>query len=136
MNFKLTTIILCLLIASSYADAHHSLAPYDIRNAIEITGVGRVYLDLLMKKMWYFVAAKRGMVESVPIRFKSFDEDKRYFYMTHRNLVDFLRDEEAAEKRRRQKWEADSGRDDLLGRVFSPSSLAELALFKKGDHDD
>jgi hypothetical protein len=39
MKLKLTTLILCSLLATGYAFAHHSFAPYDIRNAIEITGV-------------------------------------------------------------------------------------------------
>ena len=39
MNFKLTTLTLCFLMVTGYALAHHSLAPYDIRNAIEIVGV-------------------------------------------------------------------------------------------------
>ena len=38
MKTKLTGIALCLL-AFGYASAHHSLAPYDIRNSIEVTGV-------------------------------------------------------------------------------------------------
>ena len=39
MNFKLTIITLCSLMVTGYASAHHSFAPYDIRNPIEITGV-------------------------------------------------------------------------------------------------
>jgi len=39
MNFKLATFALFSLLATGYAFAHHSFAPYDIRNAIEITGV-------------------------------------------------------------------------------------------------
>ncbi len=39
MNFKLTIITLCSLLVTGYAFAHHSFAPYDIRNPIEITGV-------------------------------------------------------------------------------------------------
>ena len=39
MNFKLTIITLWSLMVTGYAFAHHSFAPYDIRNAVEITGV-------------------------------------------------------------------------------------------------
>ena len=39
MNFKLTIVALCSLLVTGYAFAHHSFAPYDIRNPIELTGV-------------------------------------------------------------------------------------------------
>jgi len=39
MNFKQTILFLCFLMVTGYASAHHSFAPYDIRNPIEITGV-------------------------------------------------------------------------------------------------
>jgi len=39
MNIKLTIFTLCSLMVTAYTFAHHSFAPYDIRNAIEITGV-------------------------------------------------------------------------------------------------
>ncbi len=39
MNIKLTIFTLCSLMVTGYTFAHHSFAPYDIRNAIEITGV-------------------------------------------------------------------------------------------------
>ena len=39
MNIKLTIFTLCSLMVTGYTSARHSFAPYDIRNAIEITGV-------------------------------------------------------------------------------------------------
>jgi hypothetical protein len=39
MNFKLTIIALCSLLVTGHAFAHHSFAPFDIRNPIEISGV-------------------------------------------------------------------------------------------------
>ena len=39
MNLKLTLLTLCSLTVGGVAFAHHSFAPYDIRNPIEITGV-------------------------------------------------------------------------------------------------
>lgn len=44
MNFKLTIFVLCLLMVARYAYAHHSFAPYDIRNPIEITGVAEDFV--------------------------------------------------------------------------------------------
>ena len=39
MNFKLTMITLCSLLVTGHVFAHHSFAPYDIRNPVELTGV-------------------------------------------------------------------------------------------------
>ncbi len=39
MNFKLTIIALCSLLVTGNAFSHHSFAPFDIRNPIEISGV-------------------------------------------------------------------------------------------------
>jgi len=44
MNFKLTILALCSLMAAGYAFGHHSFAPYDIRNPIEITGVAEDFV--------------------------------------------------------------------------------------------
>jgi hypothetical protein len=39
MNFKLAMLTLVCLTSSGYALAHHSFAPYDIRNPIDVEGV-------------------------------------------------------------------------------------------------
>ena len=44
MRFKLTTIALSLLVASAYTEAHHSFAPYDIRNPINVTGFAESFV--------------------------------------------------------------------------------------------
>jgi hypothetical protein len=44
MNLKLTGLALCLLVTAEYTNAHHSLAPYDIRNTIEVTGVTESFI--------------------------------------------------------------------------------------------
>jgi hypothetical protein len=44
MNLKLTIIALCSLMVTGYAFAHHSFAPYDIRNPIDISGVAEDFV--------------------------------------------------------------------------------------------
>jgi hypothetical protein len=44
MKIKLTAMTLCSLMAAGYAVAHHSFAPFDIRNPIEITGVAEEFV--------------------------------------------------------------------------------------------
>ena len=39
MKLKLTIFAMSSLVTTGYAFAHHSFAPYDIRNAVELTGV-------------------------------------------------------------------------------------------------
>jgi len=44
MNLKLAIITFCSLMVTAYAFAHHSFAPYDIRNPIDITGVAEDFV--------------------------------------------------------------------------------------------
>ncbi len=44
MNFKVKIFALCCLIISGNVFAHHSYAPYDIRNTIEVTGVAEEFV--------------------------------------------------------------------------------------------
>jgi hypothetical protein len=70
MNFKLTITTLCSLMVTGYAFAHHSFAPYDIRNPIEITGVTEDFVYRRPHPMLTFL--DDGNVEweiEVPLRF-------------------------------------------------------------------
>ena len=44
VKLPLTFATLCCLLVTGYAFAHHSFAPYDIRNPIEITGVAEDFV--------------------------------------------------------------------------------------------
>ncbi len=44
MKFQLTFLTSCSLLVAGYAFAHHSFAPFDIRNPIEITGVAEDFV--------------------------------------------------------------------------------------------
>ena len=44
MKFKLIIVMLCSLLISGFTFAHHSFAPYDIRNPIEISGVAEDFV--------------------------------------------------------------------------------------------
>ena len=44
MKLLLTVLTSCSLLAGGYAFAHHSFAPYDIRNPIDITGVAEDFV--------------------------------------------------------------------------------------------
>ena len=70
MNFKLTIIILCSLMATGYASAHHSFAPYDIRNPIEIVGVAEDFVYKRPHPMLTFLDDENVKWEiEVPLRF-------------------------------------------------------------------
>ena len=70
MNFKLTIITLCSLMATGYASAHHSFAPYDIRNPIEITGVAEDFVYKRPHPMLTFLDDENvGWEIEVPLRF-------------------------------------------------------------------
>ncbi|MCC6678617.1 MAG: hypothetical protein IT436_15900 [Phycisphaerales bacterium] len=99
--------------------------------AIRITPVGSIYVTMLLTKMWYFVAAKRGMVDSVPDAFKSFDLDGKYHYMSHNDLVRYLQSEEQAERHRRVRWESQHGRLAQSKTLAAPHRYAEIALSKE-----
>ena len=44
MNLKLKVAAVCSLMISGYAIGHHSFAPYDIRNPIQVTGVAEEFV--------------------------------------------------------------------------------------------
>ena len=70
MNFKPTIITLCSLMATGYASAHHSFAPYDIRNPIEITGVTEDFVYRRPHPMLTFLDDENVEWEiEVPLRF-------------------------------------------------------------------
>ncbi len=70
MNFKLTIITLCSLMVTGNAFAHHSFAPYDIRNPIEITGVTEDFVYRRPHPMLTFLDDENVEWEiEVPLRF-------------------------------------------------------------------
>ncbi len=70
MNFKLTIITLCSLMVTGYAFAHHSFAPYDIRNPIEISGVTEDFVYRRPHPMLTFLDDENVEWEiEVPLRF-------------------------------------------------------------------
>ena len=108
----------------------------DSLGPIHITRVGKVYVDVLLEKQWYFAAAKRGLAHIVPRAFRSFDEKNRYVYMSHSNLIDYLKNEEGAEKNRKARWQSAHARDlDRMPMLRAPHKYAERALLRKLDDD-
>ena len=70
MNIKLTILSFCSLIVAGSASAHHSFAPYDIRNPIDITGVTVDFVYRRPHPMLTFVDEDNVEWEiEVPIRF-------------------------------------------------------------------
>ena len=70
MNIKLTILAFCSLIVAGSASAHHSFAPYDIRNPIDITGVTVDFVYRRPHPMLTFVDEDNVEWEiEVPIRF-------------------------------------------------------------------
>lgn len=113
------------------------LTAIDEIGEIEITSSGRIYFDLLLRKQWYFAAAKRGLVVHAPSEYVSFDKHGKYHYMTHTNMIDLLKAELDAEKHRQSRWKADyaTHRGDEFT-FFSPAyRLAEAALLHKSEED-
>ena len=55
MRFTLRILLLSLLIAAGSAVAHHSFAPYDIRNPIEIEGVAKDFVYMRPHPMLTFL---------------------------------------------------------------------------------
>ena len=70
MNFKLTMFVFFWLIATGYASAHHSFAPYDIRNPIEMSGVTEDFVFRRPHPMLTFLDSENVEWEiEVPLRF-------------------------------------------------------------------
>jgi len=70
MNLKFVMTTACLLLASSYASAHHSFAPYDIRNPVEVTGVAESFIYRRPHPKLTLVDSENVKWEiEVPIRF-------------------------------------------------------------------
>ena len=70
MNIKLTILSSCSLMVAGSASAHHSFAPYDIRNPVDITGVAVDFVYRRPHPMLTFLDEDNVEWEiEVPIRF-------------------------------------------------------------------
>lgn len=70
MNIKLTVLSLCSLAVAGPVSAHHSFAPYDIRNPVDIAGVAVDFVYRRPHPMLTFLDEENVEWEiEVPIRF-------------------------------------------------------------------
>lgn len=92
--------------------------------ALGITESGSCYFEFLMKSMWYFVAAKRSIL--LPDKYRHYDREGKYEYVTHTGLVGFLQEAEMSEKETRRKKEKKLGQLEFQFKM--PSAMARTAL--------
>ena len=102
----------------------------DVRE-IEITETGRAYLDLLVDKLWYFVAAKRGLAERMPSSRVKIDAEKGYKYITDTDFKGFLREEVQKEVKRARDWDRHINKEVPAITRRSPYQLASAAFAAK-----
>ena len=70
MNIKLAILCFCSLVVAGSASAHHSFAPYDIRNPVDIAGVAVDFVYRRPHPMLTFLDEDNVEWEiEVPIRF-------------------------------------------------------------------
>jgi len=95
--------------------------------AFRVTPLGELYFALLLRKQWYYIAAKREMVANVPDHWRAVDAAMGYQFMGHEHLIGFLREQEEAERRQIEKWQEKSGKQ-FRRKLRSPHLLAEAAI--------
>ena len=65
---------------------------------LKITQTGKTYFDILLKEVWYYIAAKHEMIENVRKDYLTTDEAKSYVYMTHKDFSGILKNDEDEER--------------------------------------
>lgn len=99
--------------------------------ALFLTETGESYNKVLLKQMWYYVVAKRGLQQRMPHHRLSFDSDRNWYFVTHTQFVEYLKEEEEAERNRAKEWARLNGhRFDNL-HLTAPHKLAQSVLFRE-----
>lgn len=103
---------------------------------IRFSETGKAHFEKLLQCEWYYIAAKRAMVKRLPECWVEKDPKSGRYYMTHTNFVDYLKDEEHAERNRIRVWESVNGAAFQNTYLRPPHQMARTKLIKKNSEDD
>ena len=123
--------VIALFVSRGILESDKHLVPDDIMKcdldeigSFVITDSGAIYFEYLLKRMWYYVAAKRSIL--LPDEYRQKDPRAGHEYVTHTGLVNFLAGEEAKEAQVRHLNESAKGQLGFL--LTLPSEAARRAL--------
>jgi len=98
---------------------------------VVITETGEAYQKLLLNMMWYYVVAKYDLAPNMPEERQSQDMEKGYYYITHTDFVEYIKDEERLERGRARKWDSEHGPKFRSINLSSPSIRAKAKLLRE-----
>jgi hypothetical protein len=133
--------VIALFVGKNLLSSKKWLTPEEIRTLpieelgpFEITSAGRRYIEFLIPGLqWYWVAAKRSIM--LPSHVRSIDQEEGHEFVTHRNLVEYLLNEESKEAEKRRIHVKKLG--DRRRNLRSPAAFARDALRRvERDSDD
>ncbi len=133
VRFLMTSVIQS---ARGHTPERFATAAQDKIGTVVIADLGDAYFNLLLKKVWYYVAAKRGMIPKMPGRLVSYDEDVQRYFVYHTDFVEYLKEEEKSERARIRQWDRSHGKPGQDTHRMAPSDLAHTVLCEKKETPD
>lgn len=127
--------VLVRFLMSYIITSDNSLKPLDLEKIDEadigyltITKFGKSYFDILLKSMWYYISLKRGMLKTIDKRYVSYDEIKKWNYISHSSFINFLKFHEINEISKIKRYNIEKGNTIKNVHLKSPSVLFERVI--------